>query len=112
MNGAGTGMEITAVVSRIIREAHHWALTVCVGVVAGAGLLLAAPVILAAAPTTSASALPAVLNRIRIFGRLSVSGLTRFGILSGLRREIRGENNQVNFFNLANPDYDSKRKTD
>ena len=61
-NGAGTGMEITAAVRRIIRGAHHRARTVWIGVVAGssmpvtAGLLFAAAAVLAAATATSASA--------------------------------------------------------
>ena len=61
-NGAGTGMEITAAVRRIIRGAHHRALAVCVGVVAGttvpvtAGLLFASAPVLASATASSASA--------------------------------------------------------
>ena len=65
-SGAGIGMEITVVVGRIIRGAHHRVLAVCVGVVAGvavpgaAGLRSAAAALaaaaLAAAAATSASA--------------------------------------------------------
>ena len=69
-NGAGTGIEITAAVCRIIPGAHHWDLSVCLGVVVGAtmpvtaGLLFATSAVLASATSSLASALPAVLNRI------------------------------------------------
>ena len=62
MNGVGIGMVITVVVLRVIREVHHRALTVWVGVVAGttvpvtAGLLFASAPVLASATASSASA--------------------------------------------------------
>lgn len=55
MNGAGTGMEITVVVRRVIHEGKIWALAVSIGVVAGAPMPVAAGLLFAVAVLATAS---------------------------------------------------------